>query len=173
MYPCLPSLLILTGIQSETTTLVAPPQLTVSQLATAACHMCPVLGSCSTPNLYRREDCLCYAQVIPTRKVRKLGQAGKPAGGYNGPAVDDNDEPPAAFDPDALLPRTDISSQITSKLVANLSANWKERNAALDEVDEIIKSAGGRIQPTVGDLMPALKVCTNERMACCDWPSDV
>ncbi|KAL3133794.1 hypothetical protein ABBQ32_008271 [Trebouxia sp. C0010 RCD-2024] len=97
-------------------------------------------------------------EVITTRKVRKLGQAGKPAGGYNGPAADDDDEPPAAFDPDALLPRTDISSQISSKLVANLSsANWKERNAALDEVDDIIKSAGGRIEPTVGDLMPALK----------------
>lgn len=98
--------------------------------------------------------------------MRKLGQAGKPAGGYNGPAADDDDEPPAAFDPDALLPRTDISSQISSKLVANLSsANWKERNAALDEVDDIIKSAGGRIEPTVGDLMPALKVGTNKHRA--------
>lgn len=99
------------------------------------------------------------AQVIPVRKVRKLGQAGNPTGGYSGPAAEEDDEPPAAFDPDALLPRTDISSQISSKLIANLgSANWKERNAALDEVEEIVKSAGGRIQPTVGDLMPALKV---------------
>lgn len=98
-------------------------------------------------------------QVIPSRRVRKAGQAGKPAGGYNGPAADDHEEPAAPLDPDALLPRTDISSQITSKLVANIgSANWKERNAALDEVEEIIKAAGGRIQPTVGDLMPALKV---------------
>lgn len=98
--------------------------------------------------------------------MRKLGQAGKPAGGFSGPAVDDDDEPPADFDPDALLPRTDISNQISTKLVANLSsANWKERNAALDEVEEIIKSAGGRIQPTVGDLMPALKVSTNTCMA--------
>lgn len=119
-----------------------------------------------------REESLCSAQVIATRKVRKLGQAGKPAGGYHGPAADDDDEPPAAFDPDALLPRTDISSQISSKLVANLSsANWKERNAALDEVDDIIKSVGGRIQPTVGDLMPALKVGTIEHTACCDWSS--
>lgn len=91
--------------------------------------------------------------------MRKLGQAGKPTGGYSGPAAEEDDEPPAAFDPDALLPRTDISSQISSKLIANLgSANWKERNTVLDEVEEIIKSAGGRIQPTVGDLMPALKV---------------
>ena len=97
-------------------------------------------------------------QVLPTRKVRKAGQAGKPAGGYNGPAADEDDDAPA-FDPDALLPRTDISSQISSKLIANLgSSNWKERNAALDEVEDIVKAAGGRIQPTVGDLMPALKV---------------
>lgn len=70
-----------------------------------------------------------------------------------------DDEPAAAFDPDALLPRTDISTQLSSKLVANIgSSNWKERNAALEEVEEIMKSAGGRIQPSVGDLMPALKV---------------
>ena len=80
-------------------------------------------------------------------------------GGYSSSAAEEDDEPPPAFEPDALLPRTDISNQISSKLVANLgSANWKERNAALDEVEEVIKSAGGRIQPTVGDLMPALKV---------------
>ena len=103
---------------------------------------------------------------MPSRKVRKAGQAGKPAGGYNGPAADEDDEPAAPFDPDALLPRTDISSQITSKLVANMgSANWKERNAALDEVEEIIKAAGGRIQPSVGDLMPALKVSCS--LSCC------
>ncbi|KAL0028272.1 hypothetical protein WJX79_006476 [Trebouxia sp. C0005] len=97
-------------------------------------------------------------QVMPSRRVRKAGQAGKPVGGYNGPAADEDDEPAAPFDPDALLPRTDISSQITSKLVANMgSGNWKERSAALDEVEEIIKAAGGRIQPFVGDLMSALK----------------
>lgn len=91
--------------------------------------------------------------------MRKLGQAGKPANGFKGAEADADDEIAAAFDPDALLPRTDISSQITSKLVANIgSSNWKERNAALEEVEEIVKAAGGRIQPSVGDLMPALKV---------------
>jgi len=104
---------------------------------------------------------------MPSRKVRKAGQAGKPAGGYNGPAADEDDEPAAPFDPDALLPRIDISSQITSKLVANMgSANWKERNAALDEVEEIIKAAGGRIQPSVGDLMSALKVSCSLSFCC-------
>ena len=105
---------------------------------------------------------ILLVQVVPSRKVRKAGQAGKPAGGYSGPAADEDAEPAAPFDPDALLPRTDISNQITSKLVANIgSANWKERNAALEEVEEIVKAAGGRIQPTVGDLMPALKVDCN------------
>jgi hypothetical protein len=109
---------------------------------------------------------------MPSRKVRKAGQAGKPAGGYNGPAADEDDEPAAPFDPDALLPRIDISSQITSKLVANMgSANWKERNAALDEVEEIIKAAGGRIQPSVGDLMSALKVSCS--LSCCCFTGSV
>ena len=121
-------------------------------------------------NLFDLRADIWIAQVIPTRKVRKLGQAGKPAGGYSGPATEEDDEPPAAFDPDALLPRTDISNQIPSKLIANLSsANWKERNAALDEVEEIIKSAGGRIQPAVGDLMPALKVGASNKAWLACW----
>lgn len=118
----------------------------------SAGHALGVASGCINNSLWT-------AQVIPIRKVRKLGQAGKPTSGYSSSAAEEDDKPQAAFDPDALLPRTDISSQISSKLIANLgSANWKERNAALDEVEEIVKSAGGRIQPTVGDLMPALKV---------------
>ena len=105
--------------------------------------------------------------MVPSRKVRRAGQAGKPANGYSGATADEHDEPAAAFDPDALLPRTDISSHITSKLIANIgSANWKERNAALDEVQDIIKAAGGRIQPAVGDLMPALKVMSLLSISC-------
>lgn len=99
------------------------------------------------------------AQVIPSRKVRKAGQAGKASAAAGAQAAAEDDEPEAAFDPDALLPRTDISSQITTKLVNSIgSANWKERNAALEEVEGIIKAAGSRIQPNVGDLMSALKV---------------
>lgn len=37
------------------------------------------------------------------------------------------------------------------------SANWKERNAALEEVEEMLRAAGGRIQPPPGDLISALK----------------
>ncbi len=38
------------------------------------------------------------------------------------------------------------------------SAVWKERNAAVSEVEEILVAAGNRIQPNLGDLIPALKV---------------
>lgn len=38
------------------------------------------------------------------------------------------------------------------------SDNWKERNAAMEAVDQMIRSVGGRILPTVGDLMLGLKV---------------
>ena len=37
------------------------------------------------------------------------------------------------------------------------SANWKERNAALEEVEEMLRAAGGRIQAPPGDLISALK----------------
>ncbi|WIA20537.1 hypothetical protein OEZ85_004931 [Tetradesmus obliquus] len=65
------------------------------------------------------------------------------------------EEPPSMDD---LLPRADISGQITGELVGKLtSTNWKERQEALFEVEGILAAAGGRIQPCVGDLMPALK----------------
>ncbi len=38
------------------------------------------------------------------------------------------------------------------------SAKWQERNAALEEVDGILRGAGGRVQPGVGNLIPLLKV---------------
>ena len=93
--------------------------------------------------------------------VRRGGRGQKQQAGSApaaGPAEAAEDSP-AAFDPDELLPRADISGHITGKLVTSLgSVNWKERNAAVEEVEEILKAAGGRIQPSLGDLMPALKV---------------
>lgn len=38
------------------------------------------------------------------------------------------------------------------------SANWKDRAAALDAVAAAVRGAGGRIAPTLGDLMGGLKV---------------
>ena len=39
-----------------------------------------------------------------------------------------------------------------------LHEQWKERNAAVGAGENVLKGAGGRIQPTVGELLPALKV---------------
>ena len=47
---------------------------------------------------------------------------------------------------DDLLPRKDISGLITGKLVQQLgSSNPKERMKAVDDVDEVVRGAGGRI----------------------------
>lgn len=48
--------------------------------------------------------------------------------------------------------------QLGSKVIAALgSANWKERNHTMEDVENIIRTAH-RIEPNVGDLIPALKV---------------
>lgn len=38
------------------------------------------------------------------------------------------------------------------------SAKWQERNAALEEVSNILKGAGGHVQPSIGNLLSLLKV---------------
>ena len=73
-------------------------------------------------------------------------------------AAEEEEGAPSAFDPDELLPRADISGQLGSKVMASLgSSNWKERNHTMDDIENIIKAAS-RIQPSVGDLVPGLKV---------------
>ena len=117
---------------------------------------------CYSPDLTSKGGSAVLAsQVVATRKVRnakpKAAAGGRKSGPSDTGSAHEEDAP--AFDPDELLPRTDISSQITSKLIASLgSSNWKERNHTMDEVEDMLKSAGGRIQPALGDLIPALKV---------------
>ncbi|KAK2077037.1 hypothetical protein QBZ16_005265 [Prototheca wickerhamii] len=62
-------------------------------------------------------------------------------------------------DADALLPRADISAAITPSLLELLSSsNWKERSVGLDGVEEVLRSAGGRVGPNLGsELLPALR----------------
>ncbi|KAG1659479.1 hypothetical protein FOA52_005506 [Chlamydomonas sp. UWO 241] len=60
---------------------------------------------------------------------------------------------------DDLLPRQDVSGELSSAaLLTNLgSSNWKDRKQGLDDVEQILTSAGSRISPSLGDLVPALK----------------
>jgi hypothetical protein len=52
----------------------------------------------------------------------------------------------------------DISPQLGGKVMASLgSANWKERNHTMDDIENIIRTAA-RIQSSIGDLIPGLKV---------------
>ena len=80
--------------------------------------------------------------VKVTRKVK-----GAPEGG--GDAVD--------LTSDGGLPRTDISSKITEKLVKQMSdPSWKVRAAAVEAVGGILTEANKRIGPNTGELMPAI-----------------
>lgn len=60
---------------------------------------------------------------------------------------------------DDLLPRQDISKQLNAKLMPLFKDNdWKKRKEAADKVEEILKSANMRIQPTgLNELMDNIK----------------
>ena len=59
-------------------------------------------------------------------------------------------------DADALLPRKDISSSLTPALFARFShPNWKERNAALGEVEDAVEEAAGGRGPAAGRVVSA------------------
>jgi hypothetical protein len=60
--------------------------------------------------------------------------------------------------PLGLGPKLVICLGMTKDVLFLCSAKWQERNAALDEVENILKSSGGRIQPTVNNLVALLKV---------------
>lgn len=56
-----------------------------------------------------------------------------------------------------LLPRADISGQITGELIGKLGSSvWKERKEGLDEVEGLLAAAGGRIQPCVSGTYATL-----------------
>ena len=56
---------------------------------------------------------------------------------------------------DDLLPRTDISGPASaSGIISGLgSSNWKDRKAAMDEVEGLLVSAGNRIGPKVWNVV--------------------
>jgi hypothetical protein len=73
---------------------------------------------------------------------------GKARGGGGGAAATAATEELPSMDD--LLPRADISGQITGELISKLnSSNWHERKEGLDLVEGILTGAGGRIQPGV------------------------
>lgn len=74
---------------------------------------------------------------------------------HEGDENEDRNEAPV-FNPQDLLPRVDISGQITEALINELSdKNWKVRNEALQKVENILKEAK-LIHPSIGDLPQAL-----------------
>ena len=57
-----------------------------------------------------------------------------------------------------LIPRTNITSQISDILLSKLAdASWKERKAGLDEVSQILSSANNRVKYTGYELFNSLK----------------
>lgn len=84
-----------------------------------------------------------------------------PAGAAPMDVDEEGSEPsPGAVSVDDLLPRTSIAGAITPTLLSMLaSSNWKERNTGIEQVDDLVRGAGGRIAPDLGELLPALKVC--------------
>ncbi|KAI8121731.1 Protein mini spindles [Lucilia cuprina] len=94
----------------------------------------------------------------PTRGVKKSSTSSKSADGAgdaDADAGDDADEQEPVNLAD-MLPRVDISSQITESLLKEMSdKDWKARNEGLNKLQSIINEAK-LIKPTIGDLAPAL-----------------
>ena len=110
------------------------------------------------------------SQVVPTRKVRSskrqkaaaAAKAGDDSARGAEAAADEGEEEEeeaGAANLEDLLPRTDNSGSTTPTLLSMIgSANWKERNAGVEEVAALLQGAGNRIGPDVGELFGALRV---------------
>lgn len=102
---------------------------------------------------------------IQTEFSKNLGEKPpKPSRGIQRSSVtpeNDSDEDEAGAEAETvnladLLPRVDISSQITESLLKEMSdKDWKTRNEGLTKVQNIITEAK-LIKPSIGDLAPAL-----------------
>jgi cytoskeleton-associated protein 5 len=109
------------------------------------------------------------AGYAPRRRVRpRPGRAaaaggGGGGGGGGGPMEVDGEEEGGSggggVSLEDLLPRADISAALAGGIVDRIgSANWKERNAALEDVEALLREAGGRVAPELpADLFPALR----------------
>ncbi len=105
---------------------------------------------------------------------RNAARGASGRGGVHMPDVemeDVEDGDPPVVNMDDLLPRTDISGQVNGELLGMLNSGQpKERMKGVDAVDAVLKGAGGRVGPDVGDLIPALKVrCFGWWWWCFGW----
>lgn len=93
----------------------------------------------------------------PTRGIKKTAAGG--ATGGDDMVEEDGGDDDAITDQinlNDLLPRVDISSQITETLLKEMSdKDWKTRNEGLTRLQAIISDAK-LIKPSIGDLAPAL-----------------
>jgi hypothetical protein len=102
-----------------------------------------------TPTRVSRAD-LRKAAAAAATSTSSSSSAGPALRGKGGKAAAAAPAAADAFDPDDMLPRTDISDEISSSFIAKLSsANWKERKEAMEAVEGILQGAGYRIQPQV------------------------
>lgn len=80
--------------------------------------------------------------------------AAPPKRAFREQAVDGN----AGNTLDSLLPRKDITNEVTGRLEDDLQdKNWKTRLAAVQEIQEILKGANGCATGKIGGLMQLLK----------------
>nr|CAI5824163.1 unnamed protein product [Callosobruchus analis] len=90
----------------------------------------------------------------PVRGVKKSASS-------NSLDAEDEDEPaePEPVNIQDLIPRTDVSGQITESLLNELAdKNWKERCEALGKINTIIQVRSKFIKPNLGDLPQALAI---------------
>ena len=85
--------------------------------------------------------------AVPTELVGKLA-ATKWKKGDTGPTL---------INVDALVPRVDISGQVSDKLLKKLNDdNWKERKEAMDELEAALRLANHRILPKDGGALEVI-----------------
>ena len=99
--------------------------------------------------------------AAPTRFVRgenaASGSSGGSSGGAGSAAGASNPDAAAAAALDELFPRVDVRPLISAKVLTDMNdKNWKVREEALQETLRILEEVK-RIQPTAGDVLPALK----------------
>ena len=106
---------------------------------------------------------------VPIRGRNVPSASSSNGGGGGGEAAAEEDDPmQQQLAQEALLPRTDISSQLNDSLIEQLNdKNWKERQAALEKLENILRD-NKFIEPNLNELPANLNkrvVDTNKILA--------